>query len=244
MGGLGQEGRMSVYLCIPSARPDGGTIPKWTEAGYKTAIWRDPGAPPIEANITIVGRYPGYSKASNALIKLALADPACQWVVGGGDDVLPEPNKSPEQIADECYGHFVGDFSRGTFGVMQPTADRYGENAIGPWPRGSAYIDRVCGSPWMGRAFCERINGGRGPWWEEFFHMFSDEALQNVALKLGILWQRRDLCHRHLHWGVNGDIQQMPEFLRYVNTSQHWESSKAIFERLKSSGFSEYLEIR
>jgi len=222
---------MSVYLCIPSARPDGGTISAWAAAGYKTAIWRDPGASPIDANITIVGRYPGYSKASNALIKLALADPACQWVVGGGDDVLPDPNHTPEEIAEECYAWFPYS-NGGTFGVMQPTGD--------PWrDLQGRIIERIAGSPWIGRTFAERVYGGNGPWWPEFDHMFSDEHLLNVATKLGVYWMRPDLTHFHNHPLRNGDRSKLPDFLEQWNTTQHWNKSKAIFDRLKAGGFAE-----
>ena len=44
-----------------------------------------------------------------------------------------------------------------TFGVMQPTGDRWGER------NGIATIDRIAGSPWMGREFCRRMYHGSGP---------------------------------------------------------------------------------
>ncbi|MES2393495.1 MAG: hypothetical protein V4555_17800 [Acidobacteriota bacterium] len=228
----------SVYLCIPSARPDGGTIPKWTAAGYKTAIWRDSGAPPIEANITIIGKYPGYSKACNALIKMALADQACQWVVGGGDDVLPDPDHGPEEIAEECEEHFTcapdlpGTCAKcRTYGVMQPTGD--------PWrDLQGRIIERIAGSPWIGRAFAERVYGGNGPWWPDYFHCFGDEELMLVAQRMGVYWQRPDLVHHHEHWArKSGDVKDMPEFLKEANSAAHWEKYKALFMQRKAAGF-------
>lgn len=89
-----------------------------------------------------------------------------------------------------------------TFGVMQPTGDRWGADepyAQQMWPDAPAMIDRICGSPWLGRSFCERINQGEGPLWREYHHNWADEELQCVAKSLGILWQRRDLIHYHEH---------------------------------------------
>lgn len=239
---------MSVYLCIPSARPDGGTVPKWSAAGYKTALWRDPDSPLIDSNITIRAQYRGYAIACNTLIKLVLdSDPTCDWVICGGDDVLPDPNHTPAWIASKCEEYFAdiavvrgddpGPAHASSFGVMQPTGDRWGANELGPWPRGSAYIDRVCGSPWIGREFCRRVNGGIGPWWPEYQHMFVDQELQAVAQRLGVLWQRPDLTHMHQHWGREGDRRAMPEFLREVSGPVHWQEAKALFESRKAGGF-------
>ena len=81
------------------------------------------------------------------------------------------------------------------------------------------------------------MNGGSGPLWPDYAHMFEDEELQNVAQKLGVLWQRRDLTHLHNHWGLGGDRSKMPEFLREVNSKEHWNHFKAIFEARRATGF-------
>jgi hypothetical protein len=195
------------------------------------------------------------------------------WFVTGGDDVLPDPNKSAEEIARECSEHFAQlhmDYSEyeppehadtgvhpftmqarvmtgeqmQTFGVMQPTGHRYGEDPTNPNPAlRTAYIDRVAGSPWMGRSWCERINQGKGPLWPEFQHMHVDEALRAVAVKLGVYWERPDLIHFHNHWGLphegekHGQASRMPEHLKKWNTPEHWRESKAILDRLKSEDF-------
>lgn len=100
---------------------------------------------------------------------------------------------------------------------------------------GSAYIDRVAGSPWLGREWCERINGGQGPLWPEYTHMFVDEEVQAVAEKLGVFWQRPDLIHPHEHWGKTA--QRPPEFLREVNSPAHWKRYGDLFARRKAQGF-------
>jgi len=135
-----------------------------------------------------------------------------------------------------------------TFGVMQPTGHRYGDDAMGRarWPDAPAYIDRICGSPWIGREFARRVNQGRGPWWPEYFHMHVDEELFNVAKGLGVLWQRRDLIHYHDHWGrkVNGaHVEDIPEHLRFVSGAKHWAEAEAIFKRHQANGFAESLEL-
>ena len=106
-----------------------------------------------------------------------------------------------------------------------------------------AYIDRVCGSPWMGREFCLRINQGRGPLWPEYFHMGEDEELQAVALKYGVLWQRPDLIHLHQHWGraLPGEVMaprtRMPKFLEKANSGAEWDKYKRLFAQRSAAGF-------
>ena len=222
--------------------------------GYKIAVFRDLGAPLIpEASFVIVDKYPGYAIASNRLIQEVFArDPECDWVVGGGDDMEPDPEYDPGAVTLENEDYFRDlncDYTeRGaTFGVMQPTGDRWGESD--PWakiqyPSAPAYIDRICGSPWLGREFCRRINQGRGPFWPEYFHMFVDEELQNVAQRLGVLWQRRDLTQKHNHWARQDRKESRtymgplpPEHLKEALSKAHWDEAKALFERRKAVGF-------
>ena len=240
---------MSVWATFPAARPEAeSTVPLWTARGYRVALWRDPGAPPINADLIITGPYPGHSVSNNRLIKLVLdADSTCNWCVSAGDDVEPDPTHTPAEIAAQCEAHFdegvYGARSSGrcTFGVMQPTGDRWLEDHYrAQFPDEPAHIDRICGSPWIGREFARRAFHGNGPWWPEFVHMYNDEHLQAVTKKLGILWQRRDLIHLHNHWTrKSGNPADMPAFLAYANSSENWHAMKAIFERLKAGGFAE-----
>jgi hypothetical protein len=173
-------------------------------------------------------------------------DPTCNWIVAGGDDTLPDPNKAPDEIALECEEYFgkvhalearddYGTWRKlrhQTFGVMQPTGCRFAGGSI----------DRIAGSPWLGREFCERMYGGTGPYFDGYSHMFLDEELQNVAIKLGVFWQRPDLTHQHNHFcrtpdgGVNW-ANPMPEHLKKWNTQQHWNESKALFLSRQATGF-------
>jgi hypothetical protein len=261
---------MSVWFAIPSARPPEQVEPvlcAWRERGYNISVWSDePNSPKHglihAADYITSGPYPGYAIAVNllALDIIHRLDPACDWIVTGGDDTLPDPNHSAEEIARECSWHFFephwieaelhsshysGDERRAleTFGIMQPTGDRDFGDSQGP------YIDRLAGSPWMGREWCLRANQGKGPLYPGFTHMFVDECLQEVATKLGVFWQRPDLVQRHEHWGrpregeKMGQADRMPEHAKKWNTRAHWDEAKALLVRLRADGFRECMPL-
>jgi hypothetical protein len=84
--------------------------------------------------------------------------------------------------------------------------------------------------------------------WPEYTHMFGDEELQEVATRLGVFWQRRDLkqIHHHFTRADEGGLsridwvkgrREMPEFLREPNSPQHWEKYSALFRARKAAGF-------
>lgn len=249
---------MSVWLTIPSARPPAEAercLSKWRAQGYKIALWRD--KPHIDdaafiANTALLmhGEYPGYAQAVNRLIaKVMKHYPGAEWFIAAGDDTEPDMNHTAEEIARQCGEHFeqmvhrshdavmdcpVELWKTGTFGVMQPTGDRFAEGSI----------DRIAGSAWLGREFCRRINQGKGPLWPEYVHNFVDEELQNVAIKYGIFWQRRDLIHLHRHFMRESDKltspavkRETPEHLKAAFSPEGWGPYKAIFDRRKAQGF-------
>lgn len=219
-----------VFLTIPSARPGGGTIAKWRERGYGVAVFLNPDTLGVEADLTLRGEYPGYAQAVNTLCREVLERyPEVEWCVAGGDDTLPDPYYFANEIASYSTEYFGG-----TFGVMQPTGDRFAGGSI----------DRIAGSPWMGREWCMRANGGAGPMWPEFTHMFVDEAIMRTAEKLGVYLRRPDLIHFHRHFMRESDAidsnavhKPIPEHLREWNSPQHWEEMKAIFQRLEREDF-------
>jgi len=235
---------MSVWYCLPSARPADQAekvLAMWRERGYKLAVFREMDRGHVEADLLVnTLPYCGYAVSQNLLIALVLVeDSACDWLVAGGDDIHPDPDHSPEEIACQC-----SDWLAYRFGVMQPTGDRWGEEPLHHDPAmRSAYIDRVAGSPWIGREFARRMYGGRGPYWPEYTHMFVDEELRAVALLHGVYWERRELTHFHDHWGRPrsgerfGLADRMPEFLRKANSWEEWERYKALFAERKAAGF-------
>jgi hypothetical protein len=264
---------MSVWLTIPSARPAteiAERLGKWRRKGYNIALWRngphvnDPilgiarptyNGKPVNMDNSAryfhpdrydgnevalwYGNYLGWGSSINRLItEVIKIDADAQWFVGGGDDTDPDPTKTADEIAAECTEHFGG-----TFGIMQPTGHRWGEEeawAQATYPNEPAYIDRICGSPWIGREAARRLNGGKGPLWAECYHMFSDQILKEHAEKIGILWQRRDLTHFHDHPRRDG-VARTPDFAAEsgIYTNHEWDKSKGIYERLKANYFKE-----
>lgn len=266
---------MSCWLCIPSARPPEEAekcLAKWRQQGYKIALWRDGEPDEVhdrDASVEILRTsdvYPGYARAVNFLVHRAMErDPQAEWFVIGGDDVEPDMNHTAKEIAWQCSTHFYehveleypgrrpawaeipipspGGSGKNapswirwsTFGVMQPTGDRFAEGSI----------DRICGSAWLGREFCRRINQGKGPLWPEYVHNFVDEELQAVAIKYGIFQQRRDLVHLHHHFMRENDRLNSPAVKRETpahlkaafSPEEGWGPYKAIFDRRKREGF-------
>lgn len=224
---------MSVWFCIPSKRPKAeaqACIDRWRAMGYLVAIRRDIGDETVDCDLLQYGAYEGYAKAVNGLIADVMKfDADAQWFVTGGDDTDPDPDKCPGVIAMECDAYFCG-----TFGVMQPTGDRYAGGSI----------DRIAGSPWIGREFCERTYGGNGPYWPEYRHMFVDEEIRDVATMLGVYWMRRDLIHFHHHVFRESDaidsnavLKPLPDFLKEANSAAHWNKFKALYESRRAAGF-------
>lgn len=211
---------MSVWFAIPSKKPAAEAqrcVDEWRTAGYRVAIWRDEGEELVDCDLLMTGQYTGYANAVNALCaEILKSRPYVEWIVTGGDDTSPA-SKPPAEIAAECTAHFGG-----TFGVMQPTGDGHG-------------IERICGSPWLGADWCRRAHGGRGPLWHEYTHMFVDSDLQGVAKKLGALWQRPDLRHRHHHWTFEGKPQ--PDYMREQNSRAHWDKYLKLYESRARAGF-------
>jgi hypothetical protein len=162
--------------------------------------------------------YPGYSVASNTLAVAAVAAGA-DVVVFGGDDMDPEPSLTAQEIAAQYLEHFGG-----SFGVMQPTGDR-------PETFGT---DRICGSPWLGRDWVLRAYGGLGAVWPGYHQFFMDEELQNVAKKLGVLWQRPDLTQEHHHWLRYG---LSTKTAYQVSNDRWWTPDETMFKARKAAGF-------
>lgn len=241
---------VSVWLVIPSARPVAevnACMDKWRDMGYDIALWRDQvhytgDLENPRADLLFGGSpYPGYAAAVNEMARGILSgnrffpgDPACDWIVCAGDDTAPNPTKSAELIGWECSEHFGGiwtDRDQRTFGVMQPTGDPWSDHQ-------GRIIERIAGSPWLGREWCRRAYSGRGPLWPEYTHCFADEELQLVAQKFGVFWQRPDLTHMHNNWArERGMAEDMPAFLAEANSPQHWAKYSALFNQRKAAGF-------
>ena len=255
-----------VVFAIPSKRKPEECqhlIDLWVRQGYRVVLRRLVSDRPHPVNCEVIERetYEGWASSVNELARLILHQEGgywVSWIVTGGDDYAPDLTHSAWEIANECQGYFRQQipgvepplyrcYDPSTWGVMQPTGDRWGEEeawAKAAYPNAPAMIDRVCGSPWMGREFCLRMYGGKGPMFEQYPHMYADEELKCVAEKMGLLWQRRDLTQYHHHWQrvENGTDKgrsdsSCPDFLKWVNTKEHWDASRTLFQTRKALGF-------
>ena len=217
-----------VWLCIPSAAPAprlNEALARWQRLGYYTAIFRDRDAETVDADILLFSEYKGYATAVNRLCQVVVtAHPEVEWFVAGGDDIQPDPSHHAHDIAKECNSYFGG-----TFGIMEPTGDRWLEDA-----EGKCSAERVCIAPWMGREWVDHGYGGKGPYPEGYYHFFADEELKLVAERLGMLWQRPDLTQYHDNWQREGG-RQRPVYLE--KAAKALDRDLALFLERKAAGF-------
>jgi hypothetical protein len=179
---------VSAWFAIPSARRSedaGPCLRAWRERGYLIALLRDDFEPDfleLADHVVAPRRYQGWASAVNILARVVLeADPECRVLITGGDDVYPAPDHVTF-LEQQFVHHF-----NGTLGVMQPDGHL-------DW---SPMAPQIAWSPWLGREWCLRANGGKGPLWPEYFHGWADLELRQVASRLGLFWSRPDLTQRH-----------------------------------------------
>lgn len=213
---------MTVAVVFPSARQSAeaqACVDAWRARGYRVAVQRDKGS--LAADLCLV-RYPyvGYAASINQLAKLVLQRADVQIVVAAGDDVWPDPDRRPEDLEVEFIEHFGG-----TYGVMQPAGHSDWSNVA----------LEVAWSPWLGREWCERAYGGKGPLWPGYFHFWVDHELQKVAEKEGVFWPRADVCQRHDTWKRRVPRLPRPPHLHEANR-RHGEDRDLFFER-EAQGF-------
>lgn len=187
--------RLNVYFAIPSANPENcrRVLPVWKSMGYKTAVLQNYQKGEIPADISVWSdSYPGWPGSINILAKTIVPRDA-DIIVSGGDDMLPDPSVSAEKLAEQFLKRFPD-----SFGVMQPTGD------------GFLGARHFCGSPWLGRAWCDSMYGGNGPMPSGYRHNWADNELYWVAKCLGALWERPDLSQHHEHFTRTG--QEKPAY--------------------------------
>lgn len=182
--------REEVWFAIPSASVERcrDVLPKWRDMGYKTAIIQNRERGEIPADLCVwFDHYPGWPGSINILAR-EIVPRSAKIIVSGGDDMLPDPNVPAHEIASQFLERFPD-----TFGVMQPHGDDFLETA------------QFCGSPWLGRAWCERMYEGSGPMYQGYIHHGADDELYWVAKGLGALWSRPDLTQYHEHFLRNDE---------------------------------------
>lgn len=181
-----------VWFAIPSANPQNcrKTLPLWRERGYRIAVLQNFELGDIPADIVRWSdTYPGWPESVNMLCREVVPS-SCDLIVSGGDDMLPDPNQTAQELADQFFARFSDGF-----GVMQPHGDEF------------MCAKRYCGSPFIGRAWFANMYGGRGPMYGGYHHNFADNELYWVAKGLGALWERPDLSHFHDHFTRTGEAE-------------------------------------
>ena len=192
-------------------------VDKWHELGYKVAILVNPPNRNDQLfsaeRVVVQNKWKGFPVAANILCKIVPGD----IVVVVGDDVYPDPNRTAEEIGVEFLKRFPD-----TYGVMQPIGDKF------------AWTHKCAVSPWIGRTFIERAYQGRGPFWEGYYHYFSDQELQEYATSLGIFQQREDLTQFHDHWQRKENPQRPPHLME---AKKKWRKDRHTFQIRKGKGW-------
>ncbi|MDX2118307.1 MAG: hypothetical protein SFY96_09015 [Planctomycetota bacterium] len=182
-----------AYFAIPSACPERCriTLRAWREQGYGTAVLADAKSSAAESDfgadvVVRVDRYEGWPASVNFLCRQVVPR-ECPVVVTGGDDILPDPRHSCEQLVNEFLQRFPD-----TFGIMQARGDTF------------MAAHQYCGSPFIGRAWFERMYAGAGGLFSGYRHNYADNELQWLARGMGVLWDRPDLTQAHEHFSRAG----------------------------------------
>lgn len=187
--------KSEVWFAIPSASVERcrDTLPKWREMGYKVAILQNQERGEIPADVVVWSdHYPGWPGSINQLCA-SIVPRSASIVVSGGDDMLPDPTMTAQQIAAQFHERFPDGF-----GIMQPIGDEF----FG--------ASTFCGSPWLGRGWIERAYGGTGPMPGQYRHNWADNEIFWVARCMDALWLRKDLTQYHKHFSREG--AEEPEY--------------------------------
>lgn len=207
-----------VWFAIPSANAIQAalTIPRWRAQGYKVALLFDRYEHRVEADLVVRQwtDWRGWVASVRYLTRVVLADKPL--IVTGGDDMYPDPTRTAAEVAEMFFSRFPDGM-----GVLQPT----GDDLEG--------TDRICGSPFLGRAWLDRSYQGLGPFFGGYFSYYADEELLHVSRALGCLWQCPDLAHRHDHYTRRG--LPVPRYLKASHAK--FGHDQAMFNYRKMNGW-------
>jgi hypothetical protein len=179
-----------VWYAIPSANAENcrKNLPAWRALGYRVAVLQDGARVDVPADaIHVVPQYKGWASSVNELCRDVIPKSAA-IVVSGGDDMLPDPRSTAQELARQFFETYPDGF-----GVMQPQGDAFEDTK------------HFCGSPWFGRAWIDRMHGGAGPMFPGYRHFCADDELYWVARGLDALWIRDDLTQYHDHFRRRGE---------------------------------------
>ena len=202
---------------MPSANAENAArcVPAWQKMGYRVAILQDrtPVDVPCDAKI-MHDKYPGWAASINMLYREIVSE-SCPVVVGGGDDLYPDPSLRAEVIARQFLERFPD-----TLGVMQPIGDPF------------EATQSICGSPWLGRAWMRRMYDAKGGLCDRYFQQYADEELYWVARAADRLWVRPDLAQCHEHFRRVG--KPAPKYWVESAAANEAKDCATFIERLES----------
>lgn len=211
------------FYIFPSANPAAAAIccAAWKAGGYRVAVAVDDTSDVPGADLVLRGApWRGYYEA---IRRLCLAVDS-EIVICGGDDISPDPNHSPAEIAADFLNEYPD-----LYGIMQPTGD------LATNGRPFAGTAHAAVSPWIGRGWIERAYEGNGPHWLGYWHLWGDQELQEVAKSQGVFVQRQDLKQYHAHW-MRGHADNLPIVARERIKAQA-TADKSLFDLRKREGF-------
>lgn len=189
----------------------------WHRQGYQVAVLVNP--PHTHTDLMLADRvivqneWRGFPVAANILCREVPGD----IVVVAGDDVYPDRNHTAEEIGKRFLSFFPD-----TCGVMQPTGDEFGS------------IHNCAVSPWIGRLFIQGAYEGHGPYWEGYYHYFSDQELQEYAIKNKVFCQQKDLVQYHDHWQRKANPQRPPHL---QTAKRRWARDRELFQTRQKKGW-------
>lgn len=210
---------LNIWVVWPTIHIDKSKemIQFWHEWGYKVGVLVNPphkNTDLIEADRVVVqDKWKSFPVAANILCKEMPGD----IVVVVGDDVYPDPEHSAQEIGNDFKEKFPD-----LFGVMQPIGDKYG------------WTHKCAVSPWIGKGFIKKAYNGNGPYWQGYFHYFSDQELQEYATKLGVFEQREDLIQYHDHWQRKENPKRPPHLME---ANRQWARDQRTFKKRLIKGF-------
>lgn len=205
---------MNVWYAFPSATKEAAqkTIDLWKSKGYKVIVLTDGDSRPDLKNYNFhlhMKKFVSWGDAQNRMAEYVLSkDQNAAVVIAGSDDVEPDMDKDPQEIA----GRMQMVFGSKLDGVMQPTGDEYGS------------IHKCAPHPWVGIGYIRR--GGR--FFAGYHHLYTDQEYRDVAVELNRYVEFADVVQYHRHWGRQGEKDNLPKARRsYIKRNQ--KADKALY---------------
>jgi hypothetical protein len=196
----------------------------WRDAGYRVAVLIDEGQSSVDCDHLIIeANYTGTASSLNRLASHCWQQGA-DAVACVNDDMFPGSGAEAANVS-----HVITQFMPDLLGVIHSLGDYYDALA---W---------CCPHPIIGREYGLKANQGLGIFWPQYFHLFCDQELKDVATKYGLLHQTPSITIEHRHYS-RGHADNLPSEKR-ERTNQRHAADRKLYELRKSACFpgSEFL---